>query len=188
MGNVIGHPHIPQPSKAGVFVRDDLIEAQGFLAPQQHQALLVVHAHDLIRVHEGTLGAALGLAVGPGGGVDWGEQGHQRHLVVFHLDGHHAALFGDVGGSVHVVAAQADLDVGTADQLLPLGFGVAVLELGDGLDDDLAEDGRAPAHIEHPLEVHQLADVAELLQADVHRHRQTPMVPMPAAVVHQPGE
>ena len=71
MGNVIGHPHIPQLSKAGVFVRDDLIETQGFLAPQQHQALLVVHAHDLIQVHEGTLGAALGLVVGLGGGVDW---------------------------------------------------------------------------------------------------------------------
>lgn len=65
---------------------------------------------------------------------------------------------------------------------------VAILELRDGLDDNLAEDTRAPADIEHPLEVHQLANVAELLQADVHRHRQTPVIPMPAAVVHQAGE
>ena len=86
-------------------------------------------------------------------------------MVILHLDGHHAALLGDVGGGVHVVAAQADLDVGAADQLLPLGFRVAVLELGDGLDDDLAEDGRAAADVEHPLEVHQLARqfVSELL-------------------------
>ena len=57
------------------------------------------------------------------------------------------------------------MNVGAADQLLPLCFGVAVLKLWDGLDDDLAEDGRAAADVEHPLEVHQLARqfVSELL-------------------------
>ena len=50
-----------------------------------------------------------------GGGIDWGEQGHQRHLVVLHLDRHHAALFRDIGSGVHIVAAEADLNVSAAD-------------------------------------------------------------------------
>ena len=80
------------------------------------------------------------------------------------------------------------MNVSAADQLLPLCFGVAVLKLWDGLDDDLTEDGRAAADVEHPLEVHQLADIAELLQTYIYRYRQPPMVPVPAAIVHQAGK
>lgn len=82
-----------QTLEAGVFVRRDLVELQRFLTSEKYQTLLIVHAHDFIREHEGPLGVALGLAVWTGGAINRRKQRQKWHLVVLHLDSDHAALF-----------------------------------------------------------------------------------------------
>lgn len=106
-----------------MLVRCDLVKLQRLLTTEQHQTFTVVHTHDLIGKHEGPLCIAFGLAVWPGGIINWRKERQKRHLVVLHLDGDHAALFRDVGRCIHIVASKADLDVRTADELLPLCFG-----------------------------------------------------------------
>ena len=158
------------------------------MTAEEHQALPVVHAEHFVGEHERPLRVAFGLAVWAGRIVDRGEQRQEGHLVVFHLDGDHAAFFRDIGGGVHVVAAQTDLNVRAADEFLPLRLGIAILKLWDGLDNKLTEDPGAAAEIEHLLEIRQLSDVAELLQADVHLDREPPVLSVPAAIVDEPGE
>ena len=185
---MLAHRRRPQPAEGGELIWDDLVEQHGLLAAQQDDALLVVHTLNLVRLHQRPLGVAAGLGVGAGGGVDRGEQRHEGELVVVDPDGDRAALVRDVLCRHLVVAAQADLDVAVADKFLPLLLLIAVGELADGLHDELAVDAAAAAYAEHLLEIHQFADVAELLQAYIYRHRQAAAGPLPAGVAHQAGE
>ena len=80
------------------------------------------------------------------------------------------------------------MNIRTADQLLPLCFGIAVLKLGDRLHDELTEDPRAAAEVEHPLEIWEFPDIAELLQAHIDGHGQPPMLAVTPAVFNKTGE
>ena len=63
-------------------LRGQLVEQGGLVALKQSDAFPAVQAQHLVRLHEIPLGVAAGLGVGPGAGVDWGEQWHEGHLVM----------------------------------------------------------------------------------------------------------
>ena len=109
-------------------------------------------------------------------------------MIILHPDGGNAAFLRYVLCGVHIVAAETDLYIGTADKLLPFCLGIAVLELGDRLNHKLTEDVGAPAHLQNALEVHQLSDIAELLQTHVDPDRQAAVVSIAASVFHQAGK
>ena len=58
-----------------------LVEQGGLVTLKQGDTLSAVQPQHLVRLHEVPLGVAAGLRVGPGAGIDRGEQGHEGHLV-----------------------------------------------------------------------------------------------------------
>ena len=187
-GNVVHHPAGLQIGKALQFLRNDFVKLQGVLPPQQHDFPRVVQAQKLVGIHQRPLRVASSLAVRPGGIIDRGEQRLHRDLRRGGADGHHAAFVGDVLGRHLVVAAEENLRVTVADDLLPFLVFVTVGKLRDALDDDLAVDVERAANADGFLEIHQPPDVAEFFQHDVHRHREPPVLALLPRVVGQAGE
>ena len=104
----------------------------------------------------------------------------------------YADLAGAVGDELRrqlVGAAQEELGVAVADDLLPLVQRVAVLHLGQVLED--AADGELPGADGADL-LCQVCDgaaaVGELVRQDMHRHREPPAFPVPVRVAHQLDE
>ena len=158
------------------------------MSPENDDLLAVVQPQQLVRVHQGSLGGCAALAVGPGIVVDRGEQRLHRRL---------ARSCGDAGDTdlgrpvIHrhlVVGPQEDLEVTVADDLLPFPIGVAVGDLGHPLDHRLAVDVKAAAYSDGPLKIHQMPDVAGLLQHGVYRHRKAAAGAILPGVVGQDGE
>lgn len=158
------------------------------MSPENDDLLAVVQPQQLVRVHQGSLGGCAALAVGPGVVVDRGKQRLHRRLARSGGDAGDADLGRPVVHRHLVVGPQEDLEVTVADDLLPFPVGVAVGDLGHPLYHNLAVDAEAAADGDGPLEVHQVPDVAGLLQHGVHRHRQSPAWAVLPGVVGQDGE
>ncbi len=158
------------------------------MALEQGNALPPVQAENFIRLHKLPLGIAPGLGVGPGGGVDRGEQGHEGHLVVGHGDGHLAALLGDVVRCGPVVGPHVEGLVEGGQLVLPLLAGVLFLPLAQALHHDLAAHVEASNAVQGIGNAVHIANVAVFVQAEVNQHRQTAALALQPGVVGQPGQ
>ena len=158
------------------------------MALEQGDALPTIQAENLVREHQVPLSIAPGLGIGPGGGVDRREQGHERHLVVGYGDGYLAALFGDVLRRGQVVAAHVEGLVKGGQLILPLLARIFFLPLTEGLHHYLAAHVEAPDAVQRVGDAVHVADVTVFVQTEVDQHRQTAALTLQPGVVRQPGQ
>ena len=145
------------------------------MPPDDHQQLLVGQTQHLVGGEEPPFALALGLPV-------LGNHLGHRHGVAdghggIHLDAHIPAAGGEELRRHLVGAAQHQLDVTVANDLRPQVIGITVLELSQTLhrqhhvDPPAADDREGAGEVRTVRCAAQLANVVELIQDQVHRHR-----------------
>ena len=158
------------------------------MSPENNDLPAVIQPKQLVRVHKGPLGGGAALAVWPGVIVDRGKERLHRRLVGRGGDAGNADLGGPVIHRHLVIGPKENLQVAVADDLLPLPVWVAVGDLRHPLYHHLAVDAEAAADRNGPLKVHQMPDVAGLLQHSVHCHREPPAGAVLPGIVGQDSE
>ena len=160
---------------------------QHLLPPEDDQRLVQRQPQHLVRRQELALPDGVRLP------VFRRVVGYPPGVELLRLAGHgYADLAGAVGDELRrqfVGAAQEELGVTVADDLLPLVQRIAVLHLGQVLED--AADGELPGADGADL-LCQVCDgaaaVGELVRQDVYRDREPPALPIFIRVAHQLDE
>ena len=108
----------------------DFIELCRLIVVEHHDALALIQACKFVRLNEISLDVAACLRIGTGGIINRGEQRSERVLVVGNRNRDLAALFSEVFGAGHIVAAHIERHIKGAELIFPLLPRILFLPLG----------------------------------------------------------
>ena len=137
---------------------------------EHHDALVLIQACKFVRLNEISLDVAACLRIGTGGIIDRGEQRSERVLVVGNRNRDLAALFSEVFGAGHIVAAHVERHIKGAELIFPLHAWILFFPLGQALHRHLHGHIEASNGVKDVGDALHIADVEVFLQAEVRQH------------------
>lgn len=151
-------------------LQPDLVELHGSVVVKHHDAPALLQPQEFVRLDEIALGIAPRLRVGTGGTIHRRKEWGQRKLIVGDGDRDLAALFGEVFGAGHIVAAHVEGHVKGAELVLPLHTRILFLPLGQALHRYLYGHIEASNGVKDVGDALHVADVEVFLQAEVRQY------------------